>query len=337
MKFKDYLKDHLIDLILFFILLIFLISIFLLLKIEINIIIFILIIITVFNFFIFIFNYQKRNKFFKEFISILNKLDQKYFITEMVPTTNFLEGKLFLQSLYEIDKSMKEKVNYTEKNIKEFKEYLELWIHEIKLPIASLILRNHNKKEKDLKELEQIKKIEEYVEQVLYFVRSENSENDYLIHECNLNTMVKNVLLRNKDDFLALNISIETENLNKEVLTDSKWLEYILNQIVSNAKKYRKKENACISFIGKENEKEIILQIIDNGIGIKEQDLKKVFDKGFTGENGRVEKKSTGMGLYLAKKMCNKLNHQIKIESKYREYTKVTIIFSKDLFYNVLK
>lgn len=337
MKIKDYIKDHFVEILIFFFLLLFQFCLFLLLELSLTTIFFILGLLLLFYLFVFFYNYVKRKIFFNEFFTLLEKIDQKYFITEMLPNSNFLEGKLFLQALYEIDKSMKEKVNESEKSMRDFKDYLELWIHEIKLPIASLILQNHNKSIKDNKELEQIHKIEEYVEQVLFYVRSEHSSNDYLIHECNLNTMVKNVLLRNKDDFLALDIQVETKNLNKKILTDSKWFEYILNQIVSNAKKYKKEKNAYIHFEAEEQENSITVSITDNGIGIKSSDLPKVFEKSFTGENGHQTKESTGMGLFLVKKMCEQLGHLVKIESIENEYTKVTIIISKNTFYNVLK
>ena len=337
MKIKDYIKDHFVEILIFFFLLLFQFCLFLLLELSLTTIFFILGLLLLFYLFVFFYNYVKRKIFFNEFFTLLEKIDQKYFITEMLPNSNFLEGKLFLQALYEIDKSMKEKVNESEKSMRDFKDYLELWIHEIKLPIASLILQNHNKSIKDNKELEQIHKIEEYVEQVLFYVRSEHSSNDYLIHECNLNTMVKNVLLRNKDDFLALDIQVETKNLNKKILTDSKWFEYILNQIVSNAKKYKKEKNAYIQFEAEEQENSITVSITDNGIGIKSSDLPKVFEKSFTGENGHQTKESTGMGLFLVKKMCEQLGHLVKIESIENEYTKVTIIISKNTFYNVLK
>ncbi len=337
MKIKDYIKDHFVEILIFFFLLLFQFCLFLLLELSLTTIFFILGLLLLFYLFVFFYNYVKRKIFFNEFFTLLEKIDQKYFITEMLPNSNFLEGKLFLQALYEIDKSMKEKVNESEKSMRDFKDYLELWIHEIKLPIASLILQNHNKSIKDNKELEQIHKIEEYVEQVLFYVRSEHSSNDYLIHECNLNTMVKNVLLRNKDDFLALDIQVETKNLNKKILTDSKWFEYILNQIVSNAKKYKKEKDAYIHFEAEEQENSITVSITDNGIGIKSSDLPKVFEKSFTGENGHQTKESTGMGLFLVKKMCEQLGHLVKIESIENEYTKVTIIISKNTFYNVLK
>ena len=337
MKIKDYIKDHFVEILIFFFLLLFQFCLFLLLELSLTTIFFILGLLLFFYLFVFFYNYVKRKIFFNEFFTLLEKIDQKYFITEMLPNSNFLEGKLFLQALYEIDKSMKEKVNESEKSMRDFKDYLELWIHEIKLPIASLILQNHNKSIKDNKELEQIHKIEEYVEQVLFYVRSEHSSNDYLIHECNLNTMVKNVLLRNKDDFLALDIQVETKNLNKKILTDSKWFEYILNQIVSNAKKYKKEKDAYIHFEAEEQENSITVSITDNGIGIKSSDLPKVFEKSFTGENGHQTKESTGMGLFLVKKMCEQLGHLVKIESIENEYTKVSIIISKNTFYNVLK
>ncbi len=336
MKLTSYIKDHILEIILFLFFFLFFLAVYLLLKISLSTIFFLLSLFVLFFLFLFIYNYLKRRKFFKEYLSLLEKLDQKYFITEMIHDANFLEGKLFLESLYEIDKSMKEKVNEAEKSMRDFKEYLELWIHEIKLPISSLILQNHNKK-KDQKELEQIRKIEEYVEQVLYYVRSEHSEKDYLIHECDLKSIIKEVILRNKDDFLALKMDVSTKNVNQKVLTDAKWFEYMLNQIVSNAKKYKKQTNSKILFEARETDKYTELSIIDNGIGIKEKDLKNVFEKSFTGENGHNAKGSTGMGLFLVKKMCHQLGHEVKIESEYLKYTKVTIRIYKNTFYSVLK
>ena len=108
--------------------------------------------------------------------------------------------------------------------------------------------------------------------------------------------------------------------------SDPKWLEFIINQIMVNSIKYSK-ENPIIKFEVKENKNNVILSIEDNGIGIKTSEIGRIFDKGFTGTNGRIKKKATGLGLYLAKKLCDKLGHNITITSKENEYTKVTIVF----------
>ena len=137
-------------------------------------------------------------------------------------------------------------------------------------------------------------------------------------------------MLENKIDLQVLNVHFK-------VFTDSKWLEFILNQIVNNSIKYRREEGqSYIQMEAKEENDRVILSILDNGIGILASDISKVFDKSFTGQNGRIKAKATGMGLFIAKKMCQKLGHVITIESKKNVYTKVYITFSKNKFYEVI-
>ena len=178
--------------------------------------------------------------------------------------------------------------------------------------------------------------MDNYIDQILYYVRSENAEKDYIIKEKDLREIIKNVALKNKDDLLENNVRIDVDIHNEKVLTDAKWLEFILNQIINNSIKYKKNNvDSYIKITSEEDKNQIYLSIYDNGIGIPEKDISRVFDKSFTGENGRTLAKSTGMGLNIAKKLCNKLGHKIIIESKIQEYTKVTIIFSKNDFYKI--
>ena len=166
------------------------------------------------------------------------------------------------------------------------KRYIELWIHEIKLPISSvkLMIHNHEHNERKLKK-DQVSRIENYVEQVLYYARQDSSEKDYLIKQCELGTIIRNVIKKNQDSLLYQNIKIEIGQVNCSVLSDSKWLEFIINQIVSNSIKYRRTDKCKIAFnvIRRNN---IALEIIDNGLGIKTSDLTRVFEKSFTGETG---------------------------------------------------
>ena len=119
--------------------------------------------------------------------------------------------------------------------------------------------------------------------------------------------------------------------------TDSKWIEFIINQIISNSIKYCKDKNSIIEIYSKENKNNVILYIKDNGIGIEDTEIDKVFDKGFTGINGRKKSKSTGIGLYLCKKLCNKLGHEIKLESLLNEYTTLSLIFPKNSMTSKIK
>lgn len=283
------------------------------------------------------FDYWKRRRFYNRLISHVEKLDKKYLVLEMLYEPSFYDGKLFYQILYEINKSMIEHVKDLEISLEEFKEYIELWIHEIKLPISSLTLMNHNhKNEIDKRYAEQIKRINDYVDQILYYVRSEYAEKDYLIKEMSLKKVIHNVALKNKNDLLENHISFIVDGDDKMVLTDSKWMEFIINQIVSNSIKYKRNNvDSIIKISIEEKNNNTLLHIYDNGIGISSQDIHRVFDKTFTGENGRTQAKSTGMGLYIAKKLCMKLGHKIDIQSVLNEYTDVTIMFSNHDFYKI--
>lgn len=286
-----------------------------------------------------IYDFERRKKFYNKFLNDLDLLDQKYLITEMIEKPNFYDGEILYDSLYEIDKSMAEKIKEYSLSIQDFKEYIEMWIHEVKLPLASINLMLHNHKElSDKKIVEQLKRIDDDVEQVLYYVRSENAEKDYLIKETELNKVISNVAMKNKDILLENNINFEVEVGNKKVLTDSKWLEFIVNQIISNSIKYiRSGVEHYIKITTEENDKSVILKIYDNGIGIEKSDLNKVFNKTFTGNNGRRVETSTGMGLYIAKQLCKKLGHKITIDSKENEFTEVSILFNKNDFFLTLQ
>ena len=328
MKLSTYLKDKLYAFIIFIIYIIILILFLITLKLSSSIIIFITVFTIVIFFVILFFDYFRKRNFYSELIDKLNTLDKKYILIEMVLVPNFLEGKILYDVLDEVNKNEHDLISNLKNKQEDFKEYIELWIHEVKLPLASLTLINR----KDKNTLRELKRIEDDVEQILYYVRCENANNDYLIKEWNLDTIIKNVALRNKDDLLALDIDFKVDNCNLKVLTDSKWLEFIINQIVSNSIKYKKEKDALIEIIGKDYKDYITITINDNGKGISKSDLPRVFNKTFTGTNGRsVSSKSTGMGLYLCRELCNKLGHKIEIDSKKDEYTKVIItIYKKD-------
>ena len=334
MKLSTYLKDKLYAFLIFAIYIIILILFLIALKLTSSIIIFIIVFTVVIFSLILLYDYFRKRKFYNELLDKLNTLDKKYLLIEMLLEPNFLEGKILYDVLDEVNKNEHDLISKLKKKQDDFKEYIELWIHEVKLPLASLTLMNR----KDKSTLRVLKELEDYVEQILYYVRCENANNDYLIKEWDLDTIIKNVALRNKDDLLALNIDFKVDNCNLKVLTDSKWLEFIINQIVSNSIKYKKDKDALIEIIGKDYKDYITITIYDNGKGISKSDLPRVFNKTFTGANGRsASSKSTGMGLYLCRELCEKLGHKIEIDSKKDEYTKVTITIYKKDFYNVTK
>ena len=279
-------------------------------------------------------NFFRKYKFYKTFTSVLEKLDKKYLILETIPEPQTYEEKIMVDSLYEINKSMIENINKNQADINEFKEFVEIWIHEAKIPISSMVLKCHNNQDKyDKSFLSLIRRLDNNIDEILYYVRSEDTEKDFSISEVNVKEIVRNVSIKNKDDLLDNNILLEVDLQALNVNTDKKWLEFILNQIINNCIKYKKDIDSIIKIESKEDAEKVILEIYDNGIGIPKKDLARVFDKSFTGTNGRNKAKSTGMGLYIIKNLCNKLGHNIYIESEENNYTKVTLEFGKNTVY----
>ena len=281
-----------------------------------------------------IIEYFKRKKFYDNLLKILEELDEKYLITEIIKTPNFLEGQIFKNSLEQIDKSMLENVNKYKYMTEDYKEYIELWIHEIKIPIATSKMVIENNKNAITKSIdEELDKVENYIEQALFYARSNTVEKDYYIRKVVLKEIVNESIKKNKSSLIQEKISIDIHDLEIEVNTDNKWIVFILNQIIQNSIKYRKKENSVIEIYANQGKENVILYIKDNGIGIKQGEITRVFEKGFTGTNGRLSnKKSTGIGLYLCKKLCNKLGIGIELNSVQNEGTEVKLVFPKDSY-----
>ncbi len=283
---------------------------------------------------LFLYDYLRKFFFYKEILSKLDVLEEKYLICELVSKPNFLDGEILYQMLYDINKSMNENIRDYRSKINDFKEYVELWIHEVKIPLSALILYTHNKKTSKVL-VGEINKIDNYLEQILYYIRSENTEVDYIIKEVDLNKVIRDVMLKNKDVLLEKNIAITSDVHNIRVLTDYKWLEFMMNQVVSNSMKYMKDvDDKKIEIKAYKQDKHIVLEIWDNGIGIPASDIGRVLNKTFTGQNGRKVPGSTGMGLYIVSNLCKKLGHKIEIESIEGEYTKVKFVFDNNLFYS---
>lgn len=335
MKLSEYLKDKVYFTIVNLICISIIILLLLAFKVRFSLIMVVTFLLITENILLLMIDYFRKKNFYTSLIQKLEELDKKYLILEMMSRPSFYEGKILYDTIYETDKSMIENVNEYLSNIEDFKDYIEMWIHEVKIPISSLVLMSHNHKELNNTYINEVKKLNDYVDQVLYYVRSNYAENDYIIKENNLDKIIKDVILKNKDELLLNNINIETNIKENKVLTDSKWLEFILNQIINNSIKYKKDNDSIIKIESfKENDK-TILSIYDNGIGINKKDIKNVFKKSFTGENGRNLSKSTGMGLYIAKRLCDKLGHKILIESEKNEYTIVKIIFGNNDYYKI--
>lgn len=278
----------------------------------------------------FFIDFIKYKKYFSEIERTLEKLDKKYLLPEVLNEPSFIEGKILNDILKDISKDMHENVKYYRDMQIEYEEYIETWVHEIKTPIASSKLIVENNNNEITKKIDfQIDRIEGFVEQVLYYAKSSDVSKDYIIKKFELNKVVRNVIKKNARDIIGRKIKLILDDMNEIVCSDEKWVEFILNQIIGNSIKYANRSDGLIHISSKEKDNSIFLIIEDNGVGIIDKDINRVFEKGFTGENGRIFGKATGMGLYLSKNLCSKLGLGIKIESKEKVGTAVTIVFPK--------
>lgn len=217
--------------------------------------------------------------------------------------------------------------------------FIESWVHDIKVPLAAtkLLLESIQETLPETK-IQQLNhewaKIDHSVDQILYFSRLENFSNDYLLREYKLRKIAVHVIQSNMDYFFQKHIQFQMDDTDITVLTDEKWLQYIIDQIISNALKYTP-ENGKITIILRQDANGRYLDIRDNGIGIPSTDLPRIFDKGFTGENGRrANQHATGLGLYLAYQLCEKLGHHLSVQSEVGKGTTLTINFPYLNYYN---
>ncbi|OPJ60736.1 sensor histidine kinase [Clostridium oryzae] len=280
--------------------------------------------------------YYYKKKYFDNLFHTVNQLKQKYLIAEIMEKPYDLENLQFYNILKSANKSMIENITSIKNERKAYKEYIESWVHEIKTPIASIkLICENNKNDVIRRILSELESVDNFVEQVLFYARSENVEKDYLIKETQLSNCINAAVVKNKQLLLRNGIRIDVTQSKLTAFTDSKWIEFILNQLIINAVKYRKECNAIIEILVSEEEKGVAIFVKDNGVGIDESELPRVFEKGFTGSNGRKNDKSTGIGLYLSKKLCEKLGIGISISSKLNEYTSVRLFFPKGTFVKI--
>ena len=254
----------------------------------------------------------------------------------------FLE-KNILNDLEDLPKSLDIRIDYYHKIIEKLYEELEkltqenrqkntdmvdyysMWVHQIKTPIAAMNFLLDNE-EVDRKILQQeLFKIERYVEMVLTYIRLDSISSDYVITKINLDEVVKDSVKKYATIFINKKIKLNYVSHETMVISDKKWLSFAFEQILGNSVKY---SSAGGEIKIKTCENKLVIE--DNGMGIKEEDLPRIFEKGFTGFNGRYEKKSSGLGLYLCKKTLDKLGHHIEISSKVGEGTRIEIIFPKE-------
>lgn len=330
-------------------------------------------------------DYIIKRKYFNKIDDILKNLDKPYLISEVMDKGNSIYDKIYRDVIHTSNKSVIEEIRGLKKSQSEYKEYIESWVHDIKTPLTAINLICENNKNDYTKKIQrETGIIENQVENVLYYARMEQVYKDYMIHSVNLKNVALNAVRRNKLYFIQGKMQVNVEFDDIMVSTDEKWIEFLLNQIFLNAIKYRANENAHIDITTNKQDKNIELIIEDNGIGIPKEDIGRIFEKGFTGSNGRrdsekennikrenntensvrkdnstehnrekyarkedekeynvkennikkdnstdynISKKATGIGLYLCKNLCDKLDIGIRCESEEGRYTRMILTF----------
>lgn len=244
------------------------------------------------------------------------QLEERYLLPEIMQEPEKADEQVFYQIMKMAEKSMLERIGEVQRERKEYKEYIEQWIHEVKTPITAIKLICENNRCSFTRDLmAELENINRFTEQALYYARSEHTENDYSVREIRLSNVVHGAIADNKYLLRQNNVTVTVDNVEYSIYSDDKWLRFILDQLISNAVKYRIDQPVLHFSAVKENDR-VILSVGDNGIGIPQSDLPRIFEKGFTGQNGRTIHSSTGIGLYLCKRLCDKLGIGISASSE---------------------
>lgn len=287
-------------------------------------------------FFMMLGGYLKQQKRILHLLAALESLDQKYLIAEIADKPETRLEKVYFCLLKTALKAMTDEVAGVQRMNSEYKDFIEQWIHEIKVPITGIqLICENNKTEVMRKIIIQTELMEQDVERVLFYARLGNVEKDYLIKEISLKQCVMEVLARNKQFLIKNGVCVHSDSISDSVYSDNKWICFILNQIIFNSIKYRSNEPPVIQIMSQDMENYVSLSITDNGIGIKQSELSRVFDKGFVGSNGRRRKNATGIGLYLCDQLCTRLGIGIDIKSEAGCYTTVLLYFPKSNYLKV--
>lgn len=256
-----------------------------------------------------IFDFMLTNTRHKK-LSQIKTIDDVFTVT--FPTDNNIQNENYRKIISTLCKQYKQYQQETNNKYMDMIEYYTVWAHQIKTPIAAMRLTLQNEDSPLSRKLtNDLYRIEQYVEMVMTFLRLNSNSTDYVFKEYDLDTIVRSAVKKFSSEFIDRKLRLIYEPLNTSVITDEKWLSFVIEQVLSNALKYTPDGSIKISLV-----KEKTLRIEDTGIGIAPSDLPRIFDNGYTGFNGRTDKRASGIGLYLCKRICNNLGHNITANSK---------------------
>lgn len=277
--------------------------------------------------------FLRRRRYFGEISQIMDQLDQRYLLGELLPSSFLLEDRLYRELIHASNKAVIEGIRSLEQAQKDYREYIESWIHEVKAPITGISLLSENgRRSRDAEHcrvMEEIclenQRIENYVDMALYYARSEQVYQDFLIQRTDLQQVGQEVLEKNRLLLIGNRVQARVD-CPDPVYTDRKWILFILNQMILNSVRYCS-EAPVFSIYTRKEQDGVVLAVEDNGVGIGPGELSRIFEKGFTGTNGRERKRSTGMGLYLCRKLCDQLGIGLRAESEPGKGTRLLLEF----------
>lgn len=255
-----------------------------------------------------------------EFVKILDTAE----IRKQVNTTDEIENELLeiIERLKNGGMRLNDSMNM---KYSDMVDYYTMWVHQIKTPIASMHLILQKEDSEDSRRLRaELFRVEQYVQMVLCFLRLDSDFTDYVIKEYRVDDIIRPAVRRLAPQFIMKKLSLEYEQTDEVALTNEKWLSFVVEQVLSNAVKYTSAGSISIKCDGDR------LVISDTGIGIAAEDLPRIFDKGYTGFNGRADRKASGIGLYLCRRICDNLGHSIKVESVPGHGTTIIIGLERD-------
>ena len=288
-------------------------------RIPIEVILYPFILTIVFVLMVLLFDYIKYKEKVNKISQICNDISSCYSVK--INDKNIFD-EYYLDIINELLKENRKQVSQIQKKVSDINDYFSIWVHQIKTPIASMKLKIDNEQMDLLQLASDLNRIDHYVDLVLSFLKFDEEKIDLYFRKTDVDRIMRESLKKFSNDFIIKKIRLDYKLSKREVLTDEKWLSFVFDQLLSNALKYTDKGTISIYYDG-----DSCLCIKDSGIGIALADMERLFEKGFTGYNGRQYKKASGIGLYMCKRMCDKLNIAISIESIVNEYTLVKLKF----------
>lgn len=278
-------------------------------------------------------DFLRRKRFYDELADLIEQFDRRYYAAALIEEPSFPEGRLVFEALAAAGKDAADEVARAKEHADEYRSYIELWIHEVKTPIAAAHLMAANLHGPEAEKLKgELDRIESHVEQALFYARSTSLAQDYSLRAVGLAACVREACKKNARYLIERGSVPAVEVADDEtVFADAKWLAFVIGQIVVNAAKYGARTirfSARVEGCGATGR--TVLEIADDGCGIPAADVPRVFDRGFTGENGRAQGSSTGMGLYLVAQLCEKMGLGVGLASEEGAGTRVMIAFPHD-------